>query len=381
MNPKARTWVFLFFFISGATGLIYEVVWTRLLTLVMGNTHYSIATVLTVFMGGLALGSYCGGRWIDRYGNPLALYAILEGAIGVYCLLIPHLIDWAYPLFKWIYIHHNSSYAEASFYRFLVCGSFLILPTTFMGATLPVLSKLVSRGKESIGRDVGTLYAMNTFGAVFGALSSAFLLMRLWGLQGTIHFAAALNIGIALVIYLLFRPGLARSGQPSAPQTPDEIKQPALKGREVFILLAFGISGLCALVYQVAWNRILSLLLGSSVYAFSLILTTFILGLAVGTVCFSRLIHRFSDLFKLFGVLQAGIGISALAVLPLFGEIPFVNRWVYQNMSLEFASVQWSIFLMVFALLFVPTFFMGGQFPVVVRLVAKDLDTLGRHVG
>ena len=171
------------------------------------------------------------------------------------------------------------------------------------------------------------------------------------------------------------------SAQPTAPQTPDEIKPPALKGREVFILLAFGISGLCALVCQVAWNRILSLLLGSSVYAFSLILTTFILGLAVGTVCCSRLIHRFSDLFKLFGVLQAGIGISALAVLPLFGEIPFVNRWVYQNMSLEFASVQWSIFLMVFALLFVPTFFMGGQFPVVVRLVAKDLDTLGRHVG
>ena len=98
LNPISRIWVFLFFFVSGATGLIYEVVWTRLLTLVMGNTHYSIATVLTAFMGGLALGSYAGGKIIDRFFNPLALYALLEGAIGFYCLAIPGLIDWAFPL-------------------------------------------------------------------------------------------------------------------------------------------------------------------------------------------------------------------------------------------------------------------------------------------
>jgi len=178
-NPRSRTWVFLFFFVSGASGLIYEVVWTRLLTLVMGNTHYSVTTVLTAFMGGLALGSYFGGKWIDRRINPLTAYALLEAAIGIYCVFIPHLIDWAHPIFQAIYLHSGESFTQASIFRFMVCGTILIVPTTLMGATLPVLSKFISTDQSFIGRDVGTLYSLNTFGAVCGALGSVFLFMRL----------------------------------------------------------------------------------------------------------------------------------------------------------------------------------------------------------
>ncbi len=381
-NPQSRAWVFLFFLISGATGLIYEVVWTRLLTLVMGNTHYSVATVLTSFMGGLALGSYLGGRIIDRRFNPLAVYAILEAAIGLYCLLIPALIQWAHPLFQSIYLDASNSYTTASFLRFLICGGILILPTTFMGATLPVLSKFVSTEPGFIGRDVGTLYAVNTFGAVLGALASAFVLMRLFGVSATIYIAAALNIGIAVVIFVLFKPSLDRdTGTETAADTAKAPPVDPLTLRTVAILLAFGLSGVSALVYQIAWNRILSLLLGSSVYAFGLILTTFILGLALGTLAFSRWQHRFTDRVKTFGLLQLGIGFSALTVLPLFGEIPFVNRWVYQNVSVDFTTIQFSNFAIIFTLLFVPTFLMGGQFPVVVKLIARNLETLGHNVG
>jgi spermidine synthase len=382
LNPISRTWVFLFFFISGATGLIYEVVWTRLLTLVMGNTHYSIATVLTAFMGGLALGSYAGGKVIDRFFNPLALYALLEGAIGFYCLAIPGIIDWAFPLFKSIYLNSGSSYTEASFYRFLICGSILLIPTTFMGATLPILSKFVSGEPGLIGRDVGTLYAVNTFGAVFGAATSAYVFMRLLGLSATIQLAAGLNIGIAVVIFLVFRPGWNRPVQSTQePLQGEEMEGASMLWRERFILLAFGISGFCALVYQLTWNRILSLLLGSSVYAFSLILSIFILGLALGTVFFARRVTRMRDLVKVFGLLQIGIGISALAALPFFGEIPFVNRWVYQNWNIDFATVQLSNLLIIFSLLFLPTFFMGGQFPIVVKLLTRELSKLGSDVG
>jgi spermidine synthase len=379
LSPISRTWVFLFFLISGATGLIYEVVWTRLLTLVMGNTHYSIATVLTTFMGGLALGSYVGGRVIDRFFNPLALYAVLEAAIGLYCLAIPSLIDWAFPLFKSIYLSSELSYSSSSFYRFLVCSAILIIPTSFMGATLPVLSKFVSTKPEFVGRDVGTLYAINTFGAVFGAATSAFVFMRLLGLNATIGIAAAFNIGIAAVIFFIFRPPLSRVHENV--QTPKETETGPTPWKEGFILFGFAISGFCALVYQLTWNRILSLLLGSSVYAFSLILAIFILGLALGTVCFSRWMTRFKDLIKVFGFLQIGIGISALAALPFFGEIPFVNRWVYQNWDVDFTVVQWSNFLIIFSLLFAPTFFMGGQFPVVVKLLTRGISNLGRDVG
>ncbi len=379
MNPTSRTWVFLFFFISGATGLIYEVVWTRLLTLVMGNTHYSIATVLTTFMGGLALGSYVGGRVIDRFFNPLALYAILEAAIGIYCLAIPSLIDWAFPLFKSIYLSSELSYSASSFYRFLVCSAILIIPTSFMGATLPVLSKFVSTKPDFVGRDVGTLYAINTFGAVFGAATSAFVFMRLWGLNVTIGLAAVCNIGIAAIIFFIFRPPLRRTDE-NVPVS-NETESRSVSWKEGFILLGFGISGFCALVYQLTWNRILSLLLGSSVYAFSLILAIFILGLALGTVFFARWMTRFKDLVKVFGFLQIGIGVSALAALPFFGEIPFVNRWVYENWDVDFTVVQGANFLIIFTLLFAPTFFMGGQFPVVVKLLTRGISNLGRDVG
>ena len=409
MNPISRIWVFLFFFISGATGLIYEVVWTRLLTLVMGNTQYSIATVLTAFMGGLALGSYAGGKVIDRVFNPLAIYALLEGAIGLYCLAIPSFIDWAFPLFKSIYLNSGSSYTEASFYRFLICGSILLIPTTCMGATLPILSKYVSKEPGFIGRDVGTLYSINTFGAVFGAATSAYVFLRLLGLSATIQLAAGFNIGIAIIIFLIFRPGWNRpaqgrsepaqgrseyadnatrsaGGDVNHAKTADSsqsigLSPPGRGWKDRFILLAFGISGFCALVYQLTWNRILSLLLGSSVYAFSLILSIFILGLAFGTVCFSRWVARMKDLLKVFGLLQIGIGVSALAALPFFEEIPFVNRWVYQNWNIDFSSVQLSNLLIIFSLLFVPTFCMGAQFPVVVKLLTRGLSRLGSDVG
>jgi len=382
IHSRFKNWVFLFFFVSGFTGLIYEVVWTRLLTLVLGNTHYSITTVLTTFMAGLALGSFLGGRWVDRHGNPLVMYAVLEGAIGIYCLLIPFLIDLALPVFKQIYVHFSDSYTLASLIRFAVCGLILIVPASFMGATLPVLGKFVSDDPDIIGQEVGTLYAVNTFGAVIGAFASAFILMRTLGVSMTIWLAAALNLGIAAVILVSLKGQWRTPLAIDAADTPDPATVHKPYSLEMWTVLAcFALSGVAALIYQVAWNRVFSLLLGSSVYAFSLILTTFILGLALGTGVFARCVNRFKNLKWVFGLLQLGIGFSALAVLPFFGDIPLVNRWVYLNWNLEFATVQWANFLIIFGAIFVPTFCMGAQFPVVVRLVANNLESLGHHVG
>jgi len=379
-RSRFRIWVFLFFFISGATGLIYEVVWTRLLTLVLGNTHYSVSTVLTTFMGGLALGSFFGGRLIDRGGQPLLIYALLEGAIGIYCFLIPHFIDASLPFFQWIYTNFQQSHTLTSFFRFGVCGVILLIPASLMGATLPILGKFVSNDPEVIGRDVGTLYAVNTFGAVAGALASAFVFMKLYGVTTTIWIAAGLNIGLASVILIFFRSQWTRS-VPEEELPPAEKESRFYTPEVILILGGFCVTGIASLIYQVAWTRIFSLLLGSSVYAFSLILTVFIMGLALGTLVFSRIIKRFADLKKVFGWLQVGIGLSALAALPLFGKVPLVNRWVYLNWGLDFTSIQWSNFLIILSLIFIPTFLMGAQFPVVVRLVVRDLNTLGHHVG
>ena len=374
-----RIWIFLFFFVSGATGLIYEVVWTRLLTLVLGNTHYSVSTVLATFMAGLALGSFFGGRLIDRGGRPLLIYALLEGAIGIYCFLIPHFIDASLPFFQWIYLNFQESYSLTSFFRFSVCGAILLVPASLMGATLPILGKFVSDDPKVIGRDVGTLYAVNTFGAVTGALVSAFVLMKTYGVTSTIWIAAGLNLGLASIILIFFRRHWGRSREEEL--SPSETGHRYYTPEVILILGGFCVTGIASLIYQVAWTRIFSLLLGSSVYAFSLILTAFILGLASGTLVFSRIVGRFTDLKKVFGWLQVGIGLSALAALPFFGKVPLINRWVYLNWGLDFSSIQWSNFLIILSLIVVPTFLMGAQFPVVVRLVARNLKTLGHHVG
>ena len=173
-------------------------------------------------MGGLALGSFVGGKIIDRDFNPLAAYAILEAGIGIYCLLIPLFIELAFPLFQWIYLNLGDSYTQTSLVRFLVCGVLLIIPATFMGATLPVLSKLVSRDENFIGKDVGKLYSINTFGAVLGALASAFVFMRFLGVQATISVAAAANICIALIIYFVFKPPLKERLSYLAPSSKEE---------------------------------------------------------------------------------------------------------------------------------------------------------------
>ena len=364
---------------SGVTGLVYEVVWTRLLTLIMGNTHYSISTVLTAFMGGLALGSFVGGKIIDRDFNPLAAYAILEAGIGLYCLFIPLFIELAFPLFQWIYLNLGDSYTQTSLVRFLVCGFLLIIPATFMGATLPVLSKLVSRDENFIGKDVGRLYSINTFGAVVGALASAFVFMRFLGVQSTISVAAVANICIALLIYFIFKPPLKERLSYLAP--PSKEVGASLQKRDLFVLLSFAVSGLAALVYQVTWTRILSLLLGSSVYAFSLILAIFIFGLAVGTVTTSNLLYRIKYLIRGFGVTQIIIGLSSLFIIPLFGRIPFVNRWVYENLGQQFHIMQGANFITILGLLFIPTFFMGAQFPIVIKILATKLETVGQNVG
>ncbi len=196
-------------------------------------------------MGGLALGSYLGGRWVDKRKNALFIYAALEVVIGLYCLLIPSIIESASPLFEWVYQTQTGSYTQASLYRFFICGVILILPTSLMGATLPVLSKYVSQDSVFIGRDVGTLYSLNTFGAVIGAFCSAFLFMKFWGVLATIWFAAALNIGIAVVIFIFFNSGS------EIPKTLEKGKErldkSLFEANTFYILLAFGFSGLMRL--------------------------------------------------------------------------------------------------------------------------------------
>ncbi|MGA1842612.1 MAG: fused MFS/spermidine synthase [bacterium] len=384
--------VLFFFFLSGAAGLIYEIIWTRLLRLVMGNTVFSITTVLCAFMGGLALGSFWGGKIIDRRKDPLRIFALLEGAIGVYCLMLPWIIRTTESFYRIVYQNYHTSFYVFSLIRFLFCGILLLFPATLMGATLPVLTKFFVRAPDHIGWMVGKLYAVNTFGAVLGAFLAGFLLIPSWGVLKTIYIACLINLFICLCVYLIHRrtfplqielngtkPGI-RSAERQTEPWPEETGAPSNKLLRI-LLIGYGLSGFAALVYEIAWTRVLSLIIGSSIYAFSLMLTAFIFGLALGSILFSRFIDRKKDPVFSLASIEVIIGFSALAVVPLFGHLPVLIIGIILRFSHSFWLLQFVEFLLVFLLMLVPTTMMGAAFPLAIRIYTRTTAEVGSSVG
>ncbi len=400
MKPTNRTQslILWFFFFSGFAGLVYEVVWARLLERVMGASVYSITTVLTVYMAGLGLGSFLAGRFIDRRKDSLRLYGILEGAIGVSCVLVPALLVLLAPVYRSAYQSLGATFQTLTFVRFLISGLVLIVPTTLMGATLPVLSRYLATRLDGLGQTVGRLYAVNTFGAVVGSFAAGFVLMPALGIMGAIFFAAAINVIIAFLVFSVDRgtrtvPAV-KTGRAIDRKSGDGRRRSGTKREEAagdddragarviaLVLVAFAVSGFAAMVYQVAWMRALSLVIGSSVYAVSLTLTAYILGLALGASIVSRFVDRWEHLIWRLGDIEIGIGAAALIVVPILGRLPLVMIGIVERFSGSFGALMAAEFGIVFLVILVPTVLMGGVFPIVVRVCTRRLEAVGRSVG
>jgi len=387
---RSRPMILALLLVSGSCGLVYEILWMKMLTLVIGNTVFAITTVLTAFMGGLALGSFVAGRFIDKIKDPLRTYGILEGGIGVYALLLPLFIAGTEPLFRIIYQGINPSFYTFSLLRFVVCGIILLIPTTLMGATLPVLSKHFVERQYHVGWNVGLLYGVNTLGAVLGSFAAGFILIPALGITWTIYLAALLNLLICAGMLKL-----AKNRVPWEPAVADGKPQGKKRGQEGaaevvpegwgtiqwFVLVAIGVSGIAAMIYQVAWTRVLLLSIGSSVYAFSLIVTAFICGLALGSLIISKFIDRRKDLVLWLALTQAVIGISALGIVPLFGKLPvFLAESVFES-SQSFKYIHFAEFAVIFGLILIPTFMMGAAVPMAVKICATDVKRVGRFFG
>lgn len=395
----------LCFFFSGTTGLIYEVLWTRLLGLVFGHTVFAITTVLAAFMAGLGLGSYLFGSMADRHARPLRLYGLLEAGIGVYALLTPSLISTAESIYIPLYRSLELSFFAFSLAQFLLIFVILLAPTTLMGGTLPVLSRFFIHEIATLGGQVGRLYALNTFGAVLGTYLAGFQMIPSFGIRTTLLLAAVTNIGIA-ALTVVFDRHLSRLGvQATTLQTPrsrgaeeprseeGNVPAPLAPGYPLgasaplqwsvvvwLAVIGLGISGSASMIYEVAWTRALALIIGSSTYAFSTMLVTFLAGLALGSYLFSRLVRRLTVTPFLFGILQLAIGLGALVVTPFFDRLPEVFLWAFRlSQSPAFVkALQFSISALA---MFLPTLFMGATFPCVAQIVSRDLDRVGQDVG
>ncbi|MBD0369594.1 MAG: fused MFS/spermidine synthase [Pyrinomonadaceae bacterium] len=296
LYSTASLWVISICFIfSGATGLIYEVLWARMLGLVFGATTFAISTVLAAFMGGLALGSAAAGRMGARIKRPLRAYGLIEIAIALYALAVPFLFGLIDQLYALIWTEFRPGFYVFSIWRFVLSCAALLIPTALMGATLPVLSAaLLLRARSHSSNAVARLYTCNLAGAILGTLAAGFLLLPFFGLRFTIWTAAFINIvvGVAAIISDRSESRTVEERRASDESEDDgkavERTGAVRVGRKGFWLLCAAVSGFVTISTQVAWTRVLTMIIGSSTYAFSLVVALFLLGLALGAYIVGR---------------------------------------------------------------------------------------------
>ncbi|MBK6764816.1 MAG: fused MFS/spermidine synthase [bacterium] len=377
-EPRSyRYLVYSLFLLSGVSGLIYQIVWTRMLVLVFGNTMLATSTVLSAFMGGLAAGSFVLGKYIDREPRPLLrVYAALEAGIGIFALLFPLVLGAATPLYTWLNSSVGSNMVGLNLARYLVCFLIIGVPTFLMGGTLPVLIKRFTRIEEKIGGETGFLYGLNTVGAVLGTFACGYFLLRVLGMERTTWIAVAINLGVAAVAYALGRnrteieSGARHDDEPAGEFVPagNPVSPFAIK----MVLLGIGISGFCALAYEVFWTRMLNLFLHNNIYSFTAILATFLIGIAVGSLVYARFLSRSRKPLQLFAWLQLGIGAMAYATPFVFSAF---HDALFNNFDEALTLVKTA------AIMLAPTVMMGIAVPLAIQICRKGVSKEGTSVG
>jgi len=381
LSGSARAVPVLLFFLSGFTALLYQVIWLKMLTLTFGNTVYAVTTLLSSFMGGLALGGYWFGRIADRAHFPLRLYGYLEGLIGAVAVLTPLLFKWIEPLYIAIYQASNQNPYIFSLSRFLLSLAILIVPTTMMGGTLPLLARHLTASYGHLGLRIGGLYAINTMGAATGTFFTGFYLILALGLKGTVLLGSLINLTIMLVVLIMGRASPSLKGKlvdiPRAVSRPLWLSQ---KGRGIVFL--FFLIGVTSLAYEVFWTRILVLYLGSSVYAYSLMLSIFLVGLTLGSFLVGRVIDKIKRLNYLLASLELAIGFYLILQIAQFKQLPGLMErlGVFFGTPSYWKSVGISS-LGVVNILLVPTLLMGAAFPLGVKIYARWNRWVGKNVG
>ncbi len=379
------------FFLSGATGLVYEVVWTRMAGLVFGNTVYAVTTVLAAFFTGLALGSYLLGPIADRTRSHPRLYGLLEIGVGLYGLCTPFLFWVVEKIYLSSYQAGRENLLLFTLFQFGLVFMVLVAPTILMGGTLPVLSRYFVRRETEIGYGVGAIYALNTAGAVVGTIGAGFLLIPVMGVSTTIWMTAILNLGIGLLSLSFSRrlPGFeAEEIVEKAVRTPRRGDEHTVHLGKLYIrptvlvALLFGLAGGASMIYEIAWTRALALVLGSSVYAFTTMLATFLIGLAGGSYAFSYFFRRKEGLRpSSFGWLEIFIGVSSLLIIPLFNRLPDLYLQMAGLANFSFSGVQAIQFLVSFFVMIIPTLLIGATFPCVVKICTREIQHLGGNIG
>jgi spermidine synthase len=326
----------LLFFLSGACALIYQVMWLRLLALVFGVTVYAASTVLASFMGGLAIGSFVAGRVAGHLRSPLRTFGIVEIGVGLSALATPLILDAVKNL--WVALHPSlpSSLGFMTVARFVAAFVVLIVPTTFMGATLPIVMRSALAAGTAIGTRIGLLYAVNTGGAILGALIAGFYLISEIGVERSFQIAALINTSIGLIAV-----GASRALKPHIWAAPvvntaaSNLTQPASAGGEDLtsgqrqaVLWTFVLSGIMSLALEIVWFRILVTLLRPTAYAFTIMLAAVLAGIALGSALAAPLLRRGRSWMAVLTAVQLAIAVAAVLSLNTLVVLQDAHAWL-----------------------------------------------------
>lgn len=372
------------FLLSGFAALLYQTAWMRQFSTVFGTSELAIATVLSAYMGGLALGAALAGKYISRVKRPVLTYGVLEAAIAGSALMVPVLLglaSWAYAAI----LGGQPEPADASglgqsIFYFVVAFIVLAIPTACMGATLPLLTRYAVTADSQVGSRVGALYAINTVGAVLGTIVAAFVLLPAMGLKGTVWFGVAVNLLVFFLAVAIAKRAPEIDAEATFEPTTQvnaeaveekkavdaelsDIRQPATGSTGLgsrFILPIMLVSGTTSFVYEVLWTRLLSHILGGSVTAFATMLASFLAGIAIGSALASRIATTSERSVRAFIIVQAGIAFTSIGIY----------QWLHLAIPAE-QGLSGNVGIAI-AILLPATLFIGATFPLAVRIYTNS---------
>ena len=388
--PEQPSWLVYFgvvacFFLSGLAALLYQTAWLRQFSLVFGTSGLAVATVLAAYMGGLALGSAVAGRYAGRVTRPVLAYGLLEAGIALSALAVPLLLLAARALYASMLGGQPAPPDAAAIgqpvFYLLVAFVVLAIPTGFMGATLPLLIRYAVRTDREVGPRVALLYAVNTAGAVFGTVIAAFVLLPALGLNRTVWVGVAVNALVFVIAAALARG--RRDGAPAdetavaaagPPGFVDACVRPLFRrsvparerltavfhAQPAWMLPLMLVSGATAFLYEVLWTRMLTHVMGGSIYAFATMLAAFLTGIALGGGLAGRVAERREQAAVAFAFTQAAVGVLSMGVYAWMGPL------------IPDAPTTWTLALFAGAVMLPATIFIGATLPLSVRVLARD---------
>lgn len=375
MTQTRLTVIAVLSLISGISGLVYETLWIRVISLAVGSTSAAMSIVLSIFFLGLSVGSFVAGRIVLRVKRPLLVYGLIEGVLGVYGALA------IFPLFK---LHRlvallplTGTYAWfGTGGKFALVFLLLIIPTTCMGMTLPFLVRAVVTRDDQVGRFVSFLYAVNTLGAVAGALATGFLLIPGVGILIANCSAALLNLVVCLSAVGLGRRCLIETARKSDGTFAFRLLSPA----DQALLLSCGLCGFVSITCEVAWSKYLSIFLGTNIFGLGLVLAMFLLGIAVGSMVLASVINRIRDQRSGFAGLLLASAAFVLLASYLLDEAPrmavLVRSWIGD--SVTFLAIKSTVVALI---LFLPACVFGALFPLGVSILTRSHEQAASTLG